>query len=227
MALVFSCDSYFSKLVYRKNHITFILIWLWTSFTFLNLLLPILSISRGKQIFQMLVKVTATPNQRVYIAVNLTVILLNIMYTMSMVFMHTKGYPIIIICLPLRTATCTIPRTATSYNYVLGILITKAVVLPVALLTELVAAIFIITSTQSILLKTTLKRRSSLFIKVIVIWKLLVFVQITVGLISIPLIVLTFISPVRVLLSSIGIILIFALIIWVILHVRVTINEYH
>ena len=51
------------------------------------------------------------------------------------------------------------------------------------------------------------------FVQVFVTWQLLVFAQITMGLISIPIIVLAFISPVCVTLTSAGIILFFALLI--------------
>lgn len=119
-----------------------------------------------------------------------------------MTLSHIKGLPTVIKChLFTATHSCTIPRTATSYNYIIGILVTKAVILPAALVTELIVSFQI--ARVSMHKHTKVENRNkycSLFMKTIAIWQLLVFIQITIGLISIPLIVLTLISPARVLL---------------------------
>ena len=140
----YNSDSYFSKLDLNKKIIIHTLTGLWATFTLLNLLIPIISITRGKQIFQKLTKITATSNPRVYRATALVMVLFNFIWSLSALVLHISGYPSLLNCL-LITAIhpCRIPPTVTSYFYVLGMLITKAVVLPLALLTELVVAVYI------------------------------------------------------------------------------------
>ena len=62
----YSYDSYFSKLLVGKNHLTRILTGIWITFTIVNLLISTLSITRGKQIFHRLTEITEASNQRVY-----------------------------------------------------------------------------------------------------------------------------------------------------------------
>ena len=135
--------------------------------------------------------------------------------------MTIRGYPSVLDCY-LKTAkhSCRIPRTASNYNYVLGILITKAVVLPVALIVEFVVVVQAIRelSIDDIKMAST-KKCLRKFVHVFLIWQLLVFVQITVGLISIPMIVLTFISPVHAILLGAGIFLIIVLLIYILTNI--------
>ena len=192
-------------------------------FTILNLLIPILSITRGKMISKVLAKVTEAPSQRVYRASALVTIFFNVLYTTFTIILHTKGYPNVLEChlRSMASHRCRIPPTAISYIYVLGILNTKAVILPVALLIELVAAICIAFNliTESVTGKMTTTQKLSLLFKIIIIWQVLIFVQITVGLIGIPLVVLLFISPARVLLLCGGIILLLTLVIFILTSV--------
>ena len=89
------------------------------------------------------------------------------------------------------------------------------------MLIELVAAVCIAKINESLVLNFMDKRiiTQKLFIKVIVIWQLLIFVQITVGLIGLPLLVLMFISPACVLLITGGIILLFMLLIFILMTI--------
>ena len=89
------------------------------------------------------------------------------------------------------------------------------------MLIELVAAVCIAKINESLVLNFMGKRiiTQKLFIKVIVIWQLLIFVQITVGLIRLPLLVLMFISPACVLLITGGIILLFTLLIFILMTI--------
>ena len=211
----YSYDSYFNKLIAGKNHLTRILTGIWITFSILNLLIPVLSITRGKQIFQRLTKVTEASNQRVYRAAIFVMILFNMLYTLLTIIMHIKGHPNILECNlgSIGNHQCKTPPTATSYMYVLGMLNTKAVILPIAVLIELVAAVCIAKGVES-LGKRRITQKLILSVKVIVIWQLFIFVQITVGLIGIPLLVWMFISPARVLLITGGITLIFTLLIF-------------
>ena len=202
-------DSYFSKLVtgIGRSHITNILIGLWTTFGILNISLPIFSITRRKQILQWLKTINATTNVRLFRAIIFCIIIFNTMYIPIMLTIHIKGYPEVLECyLSTATAACRIPPMSTAYNYVFGILITKLAILPFALLTELAVAIYV---AKQLL---TGKRCIIFFTWAFIIWQLLLFVQITVGMISVPWLLLTFISPVHILLSTGGIILIFIMI---------------
>ena len=135
-----------------------------------------------------------------YRATIIAITLFNIVYMTVMTFSHIKGFPTVIRC-HLITAihSCEIPRTATSYSYIIDILVTKAVILPAAFMTELIVSIQITRVSMHEHAKVTkCNKYCSLFMKTIAIWQLLVFIQITVGLISIPLVMLTLISPARV-----------------------------
>ena len=148
---------------------------------------------------------TTATESRLHRATILVVILFNILYIVVMTAFHITGYPTVL-SLYLNTAIHprSIPTTETSYYYILGILITKAVILPVALMVEFVAAVYIA--------KESTTTRFTLVVQTFVIWQLLVFVQITVGLLSIPFLVLMFISPAFVLLQ-VGVLLVLFLII--------------
>ena len=157
--------------------------------------------------------------QHLHRASLLVMILYNVLYTTATIIMHIKGHPNVLKCHLRNTAVhdCRIPQTAVSYSYVLGILNTKAVILPVALLIELIAAVCfaLVTSSAATVNTGTIIQKLTLLIKIIVIWQVLIFVQITVGLVGIPLAVLLFISPARVLLLCGGIILLFILVIFI------------
>ena len=201
-------ESYFSKLVIGRTHITNILIGLWISFGILNLSLPILSITRRKQILQWSKTVSATTNVQLLRAIILCVIGYNVLYILCMLVIHIKGYPQVLACYLRSTAThqaCEIPPSSTAYNYILGIVITKLAILPFTILTELTIAVYVAKRSSTL-------KRCRLFMWAFVIWQMLIFVQITVGLISIPLLLLIFISPARILLATGGMMLIFILI---------------
>ena len=155
--------------------------------------------------FQRLKMMTTATESRLRRATILVVILFNILYIIVMTAGHITGYPTVL-SRYLNTAIhpYTVPTTETSYYYILGILITKVVILPVALMVEFVAAVYIA--------KEFTTTRFTLVVQTFVIWQLLVFVQITVGLLSIPFLVLMFISPAFVLLQ-VGILLVLFLII--------------
>ena len=126
-----------------------------------------------------------------------------------MLVIHIKGYPQVLACyLSTATYACKIPPSSTAYNYILGIVITKLAILPFAILTELTIAVYVAKRSSTL-------KGCRLFMWAFVIWQMLIFVQITVGLISIPLLLLIFISPARILLATGGMMLIFILITFV------------
>ena len=178
----FNYDSYFSKLAVNKSHITNTLLSLLVTFILLNLFIPVFFITRGKQIFLRVTKIEVA-NQQEYRAVVLTIILSNVVYTLSMFILYFKGHPNILNCLHYDKS-CQIPQTATSFDYTVDILIAKAVTLPTALLIELIVAIYIARGSFS---QLNCGARSLQFVmQVFVIWQLFVFIQFTIGLISIP-----------------------------------------
>lgn len=203
----FNHDSYFSKLDVDKNHITNTLLSLWLTFMFLNLFIPTFLITRGKQIFQRLTKIVEASNQCVYRAVVLTIILFNVVYTALMVITYLQGHPNVNLKCLHDNKSCSIPRTTISFDYIVGTLIAKAIILPIALLIELVLALNIARGSFSEF-NCTRTIQFACCIQVFVIWQLFAFIQITIGLISIPWLVLMLISPVSTLSTSGGLVLI-------------------
>ena len=172
------------------------LLSIWMTFIFLNLLIPILSITRGRKIVQTVREITTS---RAYNATVIVIAIFNSAYLMSMLIVHAKGLPTILNCY-MSPQACNIPRTLTSYTYILGIFITKAVILSVAIVIELAAAFSIAKSTNTADGRPTKCCVIKFVAKTLVIWHLFVFIQITVGLLSIPFIIFLFVSPTRVVL---------------------------
>lgn len=204
----FNSDSYFSKLNIDVNVISHTLISLWVTFCLLNILTPVFSITRGRKLFQWITKITATLNPRVCKAIIGVLTLFNFLWLLMLLMLHISGYPNLLHCFLSTTVTlhrCSIPPTSTSYNFILGILITKAIILPTALLIELAAAIRIAKGTLPLHVSHT--AYSVFVLRAFIVWQLLIFIQIAVGLISIPLFVLTLVSPAGTVLCSGGIIM--------------------
>ena len=134
-----------------------------------------------------------------------------------MILHSVHGYPTAINCY-IATARehCKVPPISTSYHYVLGAMITKVIILPIALLIELAVVVYRVTMDSD-----SLSPRIKHCTQVIVVWQLLVFAHVTVGLISIPLLVLAFISPASVLLTSVRIFLVPLLIMFILTMVPI------
>ena len=137
--------------------------------------------------------------------------LYNAMYLLVAVVIHRGGLPNVLECyFNIARHPCRIPRSASFYSHVLGILITKGVILPTAFMVELAVAFFATKGASSRAVKTKI-----IFLaRVIATWQLFIFIQITVGLMSIPLVVLMFISPATTLMLTGGGILIGAFLIY-------------
>ena len=208
----YNSDSYFSKLALNKYSITRNLVGLWMTFTLLNVLIPISSMTRGRQVARKIDNLTTRLNKRLYGAVMLVVILFNTLYVISTILMTIRGQPSILQCyFSMLRYKCRTLSTSTSHNYIIAILITKALIVPAAFLVEFTVAFYTANT-----LKEPVQKRSALLKKVFITWQLLVFVQITVGLMSIPLLVLAFISPAQVLLECGGLLLLPTMVIFVI-----------
>ena len=134
------------------------------------------------------------------------------MYLSVAVVIHRGGLPNVLECyFNIARHPCNIPRSASFYSHVLGILITKGVILPTAFMVELAVAFFATKGASSTAVKTKI---IFLIARVIATWQLFIFIQITVGLLSIPLVVLMFISPATTLMLTGGIILIVVFLIY-------------
>ena len=201
--IYYNYDSYFSKLN-PDTHYTAIFEGLWAMFAILNVLIPVLFVTRGKKVFTRMTEVTVTSNKRLCRATMLVIIVFNSLYTVGTITAHVKGYPQLLNCfLSTTTHPCVVSPSSTSYYYIIGILITKLVILPVALAIELAVAVY----TTSALMKINCKKASTskrvtFVMQTFATYHLLIFVQITLGLVSIPMIVYTFISPVHTLLQN-------------------------
>jgi hypothetical protein len=121
---------------------------------------------------------------------------------------YFQGHPSVNLKCLYDIKSCSILRRATSFDYIIGILIAKAIILPTALLIEFMMAVKIARGSFSEL-NCTRTIQFAYCVKVFVIWQLFAFIQITIGLISIPWLVLMLISPVYTLSISGGIVLIF------------------
>ena len=196
----FNSDSYFSKLSLSKSTFTRNFICLWMTFAVLNVLIPTYSIMRGRKILKKLNGLITRLNRRVKRAVVLVIVLFNVLYIVATVATTAHGLPNVLECyFSAINYRCRVPLNSTSHDYIIGILITKMFILPVAVLVELAVAIH--TWTKSV------EKRCRSFTRALVLWQVLVFVQISIGLISIPLFVLVVISPAQVLLLCGGLLL--------------------
>ena len=137
-----------------------------------------------------------------------------------MIIIHVQGHPNVSLKCLHDNKSCSVPPTATSFDYIVGTLIAKVIILPTALLIELIVALNIarwsfgkINCTRTI--------QFAYCIQTFVIWQLFAFVQITIGLISIPWLVLMLISPVYALSTSGGIVLICIVISFIIIAIPI------
>ena len=199
-------DPYFSNLLHHNYYIIAITVSILITFICLNLSIPILSITRGKTVYERLTKMGVISNSRMHKATLLVIIIVNIMYFILTLTTNIKRYPTILRCYPrTESHSCGIPQTTTTYDLIIGTVITKVVILPVALMIEVVVAIHI---AKGSLAKNRRQRvaRFTLVKQTFIIWQLLVFIQMTGGLVIIPLLLLTLVSPAHTLLF-VGVIL--------------------
>ena len=207
----FSTDSYSNKLSRNKWKILLTERLLWATFIAINLLIPILFISKGKQL------ATCSVNHHLpYKAVATIITTFNFFYTLvtlCTVFSPTiQGYPSALDCfIAANRHRCTIPKAAIFYDVSIGILVTKITLLPIAVLVELTIAIYVTKRiprpellSHSNVQKT--KTACCFFMKVFTLWQALIFVQIMVGSVSIPFLILLLVSPVQSVLLSVELI---------------------
>ena len=165
---------------------------LWINFALLNTLIPVVFIKRGGQISQ---AIALSRNKNILQRIFLATSMFNAVYFIGMMVSHVKHHTFLITKCNSRydkdTETVT-PLLITFCHDTVGMLITKAIVLSAALLIELITAIH-----HTMRMKTAHSTRSyiALIGHTLALWQLFVFVQTTLGLISMPLLIMILISP--------------------------------
>ena len=198
----FSTDSYSNKLSLNMWKILLTERLLWTTFIAINLLVPIVFISKGKQLVTSDVK-----NHFPYRTAATILTTFNFLYTLvtlsTLCSPTTPGYPSVLDCfIGANRHRCIIPKGAIFYDVSIGILVTKVTILPIAVLVELIVAIYITKRVSTCRLgllpypdvKKT-KDACCFFMRVFTLWQVLVFIQIMVGSVSIPFLILLLVSP--------------------------------
>ena len=159
------------------------------SFVFLNILIPVAFIKRGGRIYQFIVM---SRNKNILQLVFFAMSIVSAVYFIVMIASHVKHHlksHFIWKCYTRNYSDTALP--ATFCHGILGMLITKVIILPAVLLTELIIAIHAtgaLKAPHSKHICTTLG-------KVLALWQLFIFVQVTLGLINIPLLIIILISP--------------------------------
>ena len=167
----FRADSYFQDLMTNNKQMKYTKLGLWMNFAFLNALIPVVFMKRGEQILYAIALSTSRKKstlQQILVAISI----FNAAYFCGVMVSHIKHH---------QRFCCDI----------LGTFITKLIVLPAALLVELTTATY-----YAMRMKTSHSMCASTAIKfAFALWQLFIFVQITLGLISIPLLIMILISP--------------------------------
>jgi hypothetical protein len=213
----FSTDSYSNKLSMNRWKILLTERLLWATFIVINLLIPTLFISKGKQIVTCDVKYLSP-----YRAAATIITAFNFFYTLvtlSTLFSPTTpGYPSALDCfIAGNRHRCIIPKGAIFYDVSIGILVTKATILPIAVLVELILAIYYVTKrsrvsstcSSELLPYSDVQRTRTVccfIMRVFTLWQILIFVQIMVGSVSIPFLILLLVSPAQSILLSVELI---------------------
>ena len=151
-------------------------------------------------------------NSHIYRATTITISIFNFLYTIGTLHLFLvhpntafSRRPNILDCyIATNRHTCNIPRNAIFYNVSRNILLTKATAFPTALLAELITAVYIVKKGISIqqLPHTKAKKVCSFILQGFILWQMFTFVQIMVGLVSIPFLILLLISPAQTILLA-------------------------
>ena len=209
----FSTDSYSNNLSRNRWKIRLTENLLWATFIVINLLIPILFISKGKQLVTCDVK-----HNLPYRAAATIITTFNFLYslvTLGTLFSPTKkGYPSVLDCFIAENRhRCIIPKEAIFYDVSIGILVTKVTILPVAVLIELIVAIYYVrkrrvssTCRSEFLGVQTIKNVGCFIVRVFTLWQILIFIQIMIGSVSIPFLILLLVSPAQSILLSVELI---------------------
>ena len=209
----FSTDSYSNNLSRNRWKIQLTERLLWATFIVINLFIPILFISKGKQLATCDVK-----HNFPYRAAATIITTFNFLYSLvtlcTLFSPTTPGYPSVLDCfIAEKSHRCIIPKGAIFYDASIGILVTKVTVLPIAVLVELIVAIYYVTKRRvsstcrsELLGVQKIKSVGCFIMRVFTLWQILIFVQIMVGSVSIPFLILLLVSPAQSILLSVELI---------------------
>jgi hypothetical protein len=160
----------------------------------LNILIPVAFIKRGGWIYQF---IATSRNKKVLNRMFLAMPIVSAIYFVSMIGSHIKhqllsSYFIWNCHNVIGNYSDTETLPVIFCHGILGMLITKVIILPAAILIELITAIVYATR-----MKALHPNRSSCTTigQVLALWQLFIFVQLTLGLITIPLLIMILISP--------------------------------
>ena len=153
----------------NNKNIQYTKLGLWINFAFLNALIPVVFMKRGGHVLQ---AIALSRNKNTLQQILVAIYIFNAAYFVGMMVSHIHHHP----------QLC---------GNILGTFITKITILPAAILVELTTGIY-----YAMRMKTSYSMQICAAIKyALALWQLFIFVQITVGLISIPLLIMILISP--------------------------------
>ena len=157
----------------------------------LNLLIPVAFIKRGGQLHQFLV---TSRNKNTLRLILLAMSIVNTIYFILMIDSHVKNQlqPHIFISNCYTRNYSDTNSEAIFCHCILGMLITKVIILPAVILIEFITAIIIYATRMNIPHSGC---SCATLGQVLALWQLFIFVQIILGLISIPLLIMILISP--------------------------------
>ena len=159
----------------------------------LNILIPVAFIKRGGWIYQL---ISTSRSKYILSRIFPAMPIFTAIYFGVMIGSHIKhqlqSHPIIHNCHNIRNYSDAEMLPVIFCRGILGMLITKVIFLPAAILTELITAVVYIITRM-----TSLRSRSCCtnIGQVLVLWQLFVLVQLILGLITIPLLIMILISP--------------------------------
>ena len=150
---------------------------LFATFTLLNILIPVIFIRRQEHLSR---AIALTKNKNILKRLCLVTSMINGGYLLGMVLVHAKKH---------------IPWESTIIQDILALMVAKAIILPTAILIELATAIH---TTRK---KARYARACSSIWHMLILWQLFVSIQIFLGLVSIPLLIMLLTSPAKCILT--------------------------
>ena len=184
-----------------NTHCVFLVI-----FIFLNLLLPVVLLINASNWNKKLKKVFTTQHKghtasNIFWVTGATLTLFNTLYVVAAIAVHlVHGHPTALRCFIHTIHECTVPKSEYENTFTMEALISKAVMFPVAIATELIAAVVVARKLEipaPPLFASRICRRCRMAgcFKTFAVWQFFIFVQIVIGLMGIPLTITLVISP--------------------------------
>ena len=195
---------------FKNTHLGFLL-----TFIFLNLLLPATLLRHAYKwsTNKRLNKIYRGPNLRLAIMLfwvaGFIVTLFNTLYVVGAIAVHLHGHPAALRCFIHTKYECSVPKSEYENTFTMEALNSKAAVFPVAIATELIAAVLVarkleIAAPPLFASKICRCCRMAGCFKTFVFWQFFIFVQIVIGLMGIPLTITLVISPAKTTLNLIS-----------------------